>query len=68
MEKAFEFKGDKDYFDELFSDLGGVHNHIHHFDFRDPKDKRDEFNKIRRRIFINGVRETSKAMRTENNG
>lgn len=46
MIPAFEFDEDKEYFDALFEEFGGLENNSNYFDFRDPGLKRKEFNKI----------------------
>lgn len=42
---------DCEYFDRLLAHSGGVVGNIHLFDFRDPNEKRAEFNRIRDSIF-----------------
>ncbi len=49
--KSFEYPEDEEFFDDLFENHGGIKYNIHHFDFRSPKEKRNEFNKIRNNIF-----------------
>lgn len=51
MTDSFSNKEDKDYFDSLFQDFGGLPKNIDLFDFREPQIKRKEFNKIRSKIF-----------------
>ncbi|MEQ5790820.1 hypothetical protein J4E06_07135 [Muricauda sp. NFXS6] len=51
MTKSFEYPEDEQFFDDLFEDYGGVERNIHLFDFRPSKDKRNEFNKIRNKVF-----------------
>ncbi|MBN2785885.1 MAG: HNH endonuclease [Pontiellaceae bacterium] len=50
-ELDFEYSEDRDFFDDLFRDHGGVDQNNQHFDFRDPAEKRAEFNKIRKSVF-----------------
>lgn len=40
---GFDHSEDRDFFDELFADLGGVEKFSHMFDFRPSKMKRSEF-------------------------
>jgi hypothetical protein len=47
----FEYPDDREYFEDLFSEVGGLTQNSVHFDFRDPDEKRREFNRIRNRIF-----------------
>lgn len=47
----FEFPQDKEFFDELFIEFGGVEKFPELFDFSEPKTKRDAFSKIRAQIF-----------------
>ena len=51
MKKRFEYTEDEEFFDDLFENHGGIECNLHHFDFRSPKEKRNEFNKIRNNIF-----------------
>lgn len=51
MTDSFSNKEDKDYFDSLFQDFGGLSKNINLFDFRESQIKRKEFNKIRSKIF-----------------
>lgn len=48
----FEFSQDKEFFDELFNELGGVEKFPELFDFSNPKAKRDDFSKIRDQVFL----------------
>ena len=52
MNPKFKFIEDEQYFESLFSTLGGIASNMDLFDFRLPEVKRKEFNKIR-----NGVHE-----------
>ena len=51
MNNEFQNPEDKAFFDELFCDFGGYEENKANFDFRDPKDKRSEFNQLRNQIF-----------------
>lgn len=51
MKNSFKYPEDEKFFDGLFENHGGVESNIHHFDFRSPIEKRNEFNKIRNIIF-----------------
>lgn len=47
----FEHLKDRKYFEDLFHAVGGLEGNMYHFDFRDPVEKRKEFNQIRNQVF-----------------
>lgn len=47
----FDNPEDKDHFDYVLQDIGGVDTNSHLFDFRDPDLKHKEFNAIRDAVF-----------------
>jgi len=47
----FEYEQDREFFDRLFGQIGGVEKYAELFDFSDPSIKRERFNKIRDQIF-----------------
>ena len=47
----FDYPEDKDHFDGVLRDIGGVDANSHLHDFRDPELKRKEFNAIRDAVF-----------------
>lgn len=51
MSKLFLYEEDAAYFENLLQEFGGLVQHHELFDFRDPKSKRAEFNKIRSQVF-----------------
>ena len=51
MNHKFEYIEDKKYFDNHFEEYGGIVENMQFFDFREPSEKRKEFNKIRGSIF-----------------
>lgn len=51
MLKRFKYKEDRDYFESMFLELGGLDLFIGLFDFRDVDEKRKEFNSMRNKIF-----------------
>ncbi len=51
LESDFQYLEDRDYFEDLFFDVGGLEHNYQHFDFSDPNEKRNKFNKIRKSIF-----------------
>ena len=47
----FQDSDDEAYFKGLFKNIGGIETNKHYFDFRNPKDKRAEFGKIRDGVY-----------------
>lgn len=47
----FENGEDRDFFDDLFSEFGGIDRNSDHFDFRNADEKREEFNQKRKALF-----------------
>lgn len=47
----FEYKEDALFFSKLLECVGGLEGNMDLFDFRDPVTKRQEFNKIRNKVF-----------------
>jgi len=50
MADIFEYQEDRTYFEDLLYSAGGLEKNRDLFDFRPPKIKRDEFNRIRKKI------------------
>ena len=48
----FEFPEDAKFFEELFSDQGGLEKFSHLFDLRDQEVKRNEFTMLRKSVFL----------------
>jgi hypothetical protein len=49
---VFDYPEDKDHFDGVLQNGGGVDANSHLFDFRDPDLKRKEFNAVRDAVFV----------------
>lgn len=53
----FEYAGDREFFDDLLREIGGVDRNAELFDFRDPDIKRKEFGKIRNALIASMIQE-----------
>jgi 5-methylcytosine-specific restriction endonuclease McrA len=51
MTNVFTHREDFMFFDRLFTEMGGIAQNTHLFDFRDPAEKRKEFNRMRKQVF-----------------
>lgn len=47
----FDYAEDREFFEQLLDDCGGIAQQSELFDFRDPREKRREFGRIRHEVF-----------------